>query len=194
MFRPGDPSSSLYGVSGSLLAAPRLPPSSRVPSREPKRAHEPGTPRLGGLRRGARSAQRLKRLPDGDWLGEARPWAGARASRAGVVSPSSSARPPTSGTVGAGRERRGGAAGQAGSEAAQERRGLDPGPQPMAVLFQVSLGKLRLGNTSQMVPVRCIGHLASPTFSNGIWEPRDPSAPPRTEKLFPGRLRERDHF
>ena len=64
--------------------------------------------------------------PAGTGLGKPGPGAGARASRPGVLPPSSRALPPTSGTVGAGRELRGGAAGLAGAEAAQERRGIDP--------------------------------------------------------------------
>lgn len=102
--------------------------SSPLPGFKPgaRMRRELGTPRRGGLRRGALGASWLRRLAGREWAGEARPGAGARASRAGVLPASSNARPPTSGTVGAEREIRGGAVGLTGAEAAQERRGLDP--------------------------------------------------------------------
>lgn len=52
----GDPSCSLYGVSGSLPAAAWLSHKSLVPSREPERTPKRGTTRQGGLRRGALGA------------------------------------------------------------------------------------------------------------------------------------------
>lgn len=109
------------------VGAPTLPPPlSLVPSLEPERAQESGTPAWGGCqarRAGRAAAPTAPGVRAG--LGKPRPGAGARASQARVLQPSSWAHPPTSGTVGASLPR-GGAAGRAGAEAAQERRGPDP--------------------------------------------------------------------